>query len=82
MPEEPKNKSQIGRFLRYRIAFERLDAALEEGWLLEAITLEESIISDRLISTLRHFGITVKPNILFSDLIKKNRRSFENSEFN
>ena len=82
MPEEPKNKGQIGRFLRYRSAFERLDAALEEGWFLEAITLEESIISDRLISTLHHLGKNVNPKIHLKDLIDKNRRLFENSEFN
>jgi len=47
-------KKQTGRYryLRYKLAFERLDDALEEGWLLEAISLEESIISDRLLSAL------------------------------
>ena len=47
--------SQIGRHHRYRHAFERMDEALQQGWLLEAITLEESIISDRLISCLEVF---------------------------
>ena len=47
---------QIGRYLRYKLAFERMDEALEQGWLLEAITLQESIISDRLLSTLREHG--------------------------
>ena len=47
---------QIGRYLRYKLAFERMDEALEEGWLLEAISLQESIISDRLLSVLRHYG--------------------------
>ena len=47
---EPSNKKQTGRYLRYKLAFERLDEALEEGWLLEAISLEESIITDRLLS--------------------------------
>ena len=46
------SEKQIGRYLRYKLAFERLDEALEEGWLLEAISLEESIITDRLISIL------------------------------
>ena len=41
---------QTGRYLRYKLAFDRLDEALEEGWLLEAISLEESIITDRLLS--------------------------------
>ena len=43
---------QTGRYLRYKLAFQRLDEALEEGWLLEAISLEESIITDRLLSIL------------------------------
>ena len=37
---EQPGKKQIGRYLRYKLAFERLDEALEEGWLLEAISLE------------------------------------------
>ena len=44
------DKKQIGRYLRYKLAFDRLDEALVEGWLLEAISLEESIITDRLLS--------------------------------
>ena len=47
---EQPGKKQIGRYLRYKLAFERLDEALEEGWLLEAISLECSIITDRLLS--------------------------------
>lgn len=43
-------KKQTGRYLRYKLAFDRLDEALFEGWLLEAISLEESIITDRLLS--------------------------------
>ena len=38
---EQPGKKQIGRYLRYKLAFERLDEALEEGWLLEAISLEK-----------------------------------------
>ena len=49
------NEKQIGRYLRYRLAFERLDDALAEGWLLEAISLEESIITDRLLSILKAY---------------------------
>ena len=36
--------------MRYKLAFDRLNEALVEGWLLEAISLEESIITDRLLS--------------------------------
>ena len=52
-------EKQTGRYLRYKLAFDRLDEALEEGWLLEAISLEESIITDRLISILKDKGETV-----------------------
>jgi len=45
-------KKQIGRYMRYKLAFDRMDEALQEGWLLEAISLQESIISDRLTSIL------------------------------
>ena len=38
---EQPGKKQIGHYLRYKLAFERLDEALEEGWLLEAISLEK-----------------------------------------
>ena len=38
---------------------ERMDEALQEGWLLEAISLQESIITDRLISILKAKAETV-----------------------
>jgi hypothetical protein len=56
---EPLNKKQVGRYLRYKLAFDRMDEALQEGWLLEAISLQESIITDRLISILDAKGETV-----------------------
>lgn len=34
----------------YRFAFGRINAAIEQGFYLEAITLSESIIADRLLS--------------------------------
>ena len=54
--ETPK---QTGRYLRYKLAFDRMDEALQEGWLLEAISLQESIITDRLISILEKKGEAV-----------------------
>ena len=42
-------KQQTARFLRYKLAFDRLDESLEQSGLLEAISLKESIITDRLI---------------------------------
>ena len=46
-------KQQTARFLRYKLAFDRLDESLEQSGLLEAISLKESIITDRLISILK-----------------------------
>ena len=36
--------------MRYKLSFDCLDEALVEGWLLEAISLKESIDTDRLLS--------------------------------
>jgi hypothetical protein len=70
---EAKEK-QIGRYLRYKLAFERLDEALSQGWLLEAISLEESIITDRLIAVLDVHGIEVSPTQSLSNLIAQAKR--------
>lgn len=40
----------IPKYLSYTKAWERIDSAMEAGFHLEAITIEESIISDRLLS--------------------------------
>ena len=40
----------IPKYLSYTKAWERINSALEAGFHLEAITIEESIISDRLLS--------------------------------
>ena len=63
------SEKQIGRYLRYKLAFERLDEALEESWLLEVISLEESIITDRLMSILDAKGETVSKKQSLSRLI-------------
>lgn len=62
---------QTGRYLRYKLAFERLNDALEEGWLLEAISLEESIISDRLLSALVSLGGSASPKTSLNNLINE-----------
>ena len=67
---------QIGRYLRYKLAFERLDEALEDGWLLEAISLEESIISDRLLSALRSLTGEGSANKSLNNLINETKESF------
>jgi len=53
------------------MAFDRLDEALEEGWLLEAISLEESIISDRLLSALQSHTSKNFSKKKFNDLINQ-----------
>lgn len=68
--------AQTGRYLRYKLAFDRLDEALEEGWLLEAISLEESIIFDRLISTLRRLGREPSAQQSLNNLINKAKMTF------
>lgn len=60
---------QIGRYLRYKLAFDRMDEALQEGWLLEAISLQESIISDRLSTLLDAKGESVSSKQSLSRLI-------------
>ena len=67
---------QIGRYLRYKLAFERLDDALEEGWLLEAISLEESIISDRLLSALLSLTGKISARKSFNELINQAKEAF------
>jgi hypothetical protein len=65
----PANK--IGAHLRYRYAFSRMDEAMEEGWLMEAITIQESILSGRLLSALSAKGVSAGPRDSFSSLIDR-----------
>jgi len=67
---------QIGRYLRYKLAFDRLDEALQQGWLLEAISLEESIISDRLLSALLSLKGKNSAKMSFNDLINLTKEAF------
>ena len=70
------NEKQTGRYLRYKLAFERLDEALEEGWLLEAISLEESIISDRLLSALQSLTGKDSAKVSLNELINQTKEAF------
>ena len=50
---DPVNKTVKGnkeKYLSYKEAFARIKLAKSEGFYLEAITIQESIITDRLIS--------------------------------
>jgi hypothetical protein len=66
---ESSNKKQTGRYLRYKLAFDRLDESLEQGWLLEAISLEESIITDRLLSVLQTKGMAASSKQSLGNLL-------------
>lgn len=65
---------QTGRYLRYKLAFDRLDEALEEGWLLEAISLEESIITDRLLSIFTSTELAVSSKHSLGNLIAQAKK--------
>lgn len=56
--EAPKTppKGNAAKYLSYREAWARIKIANREGFYLEAITLQESIITDRLISYLTVVG--------------------------
>ena len=79
LPMKPLNTKQIGRYLRYKLAFDRLDEALEQGWLLEAISLEESIITDRLLSTLQAKGEAVSSRQSLGNLIAQAKKAITGS---
>lgn len=66
--------NMIGAHLRYRHAFRRMDEAMEEGWLMEAITIQESILSGRLLSALNSKGISANHKDSFSSLIDRFRK--------
>lgn len=70
---------QTGRYLRYKLAFQRLDEALEEGWLLEAISLEESIITDRLLSILISTEQAVSSKQSLGNLITQAKKAMTGS---
>lgn len=75
-----QNPRQVGAHLRYRFAFKRMDEAMEEGWLMEAVTNQESILSGRIISALQKKGVAVDPRDSFSSLIDRFRKYFENDD--
>ncbi|MCP9825862.1 hypothetical protein [Synechococcus sp. EJ6-Ellesmere] len=75
-----KPMKMIGANLRYRYAFKRMDEAMEEGWLMEAITIQESILSGRLLSCLFSKGINVNPRDSFKSLIDRFRKHVQEED--
>ncbi len=53
---------------------------MEEGWLMEAVTIQESILSGRIISALQKKSVDVDPRDSFSSLIDRFRRYFEKDD--
>lgn len=49
-------QGNVKKYYSYKLAWERIDAALEQGFPLEAIAIEESIISDRLRAYMEYIG--------------------------
>ena len=74
---EPRDSSEgnTRKFNSYAEAFARIAKAQEAGFYLEAVTLSESIISDRLVSYTSRPGTGKQPNLnqAFALLIKEIR---------
>ena len=60
-PPQRTPKGRIKKYLSYREAWSRIKAAKDNGYYFEAVTLEESIICDRLISYLISSGVIDRP---------------------
>lgn len=50
------------KYESHKYAFDQIDLAIEKGLFLEAITIEESILADRLISFLQLDGKEINAN--------------------
>lgn len=61
---------KASKFYSYREAWARIKIAQEHGFYFEAVTIQESIISDRLISYFRNLDIVLKRMYLI-DLTRK-----------
>jgi len=72
----PQNKKKnLKKYFSYKEAFKRIIFGINKGYYLEAITIEEGIITDRLISSLYGKGYL---NNLTVDNISKSEFSFYN----
>jgi hypothetical protein len=71
-----KNKKKnLRKYFSYKEAFKRIKSGINKGYYLEAITIEEGIITDRLISSLYGKGFI---NNLTMHNISKSKFSFYN----
>ena len=81
-PSKPV-QGNAGKYESYREAFARIKAAQEEGFYLEAVTIEESVISDRLASWLSANPVAgkapLKASASFGNLIARWRKLWQAS---
>lgn len=54
--------SNFQKYLSYKLAHEKIVRAIDEGFPLEAITICESIITDRLLSYANYYGGRLDPS--------------------
>jgi hypothetical protein len=57
-----------------------MDEAMEKGWLMEAITIQESILSGRLLSALHCKEVSVNPRDSFHSLIEGFRKHVDTED--
>ena len=70
----PPAKKNSGKYWNYRIAWSRIGQAIDDGYHLEAVTIAESIIADRMLSFLLSRGAKVKPHTALHALIASFRK--------
>lgn len=70
LPPEHPPLGNGAKFLCYREAWTRIEEALQQGFFLEAVAIEESIIWDRITSYLHDHGKTVPSRESFHNVIK------------
>lgn len=82
-PERQKEMKMknMSKWKSYKLAYEHIDEAIKQGFFIEALALEESIISDRLDSAVKGKGIdtTGKTRLLgtLSEFVRANPKEFQ-----
>lgn len=69
-PPAKPSQGNTQKYYSYREAWERIKQAQEHGFYLEAVTIVESILSDRLYSHLTRSGNLPAERHTFGDLIQ------------
>ena len=73
-------EKNMEKYNSYTLAFDRINKALEAEFPLEAISIEESIITDRLMSFALAIGIKAHKNSLLGYLVSKIKDEVDNEE--